>query len=123
MIQSPEKHRRNPGAPERTRTSNPQIRSLPGNGASAGVTAHWDPGVSREAARALLVAVSTGDPVPGELVTSLVEAVLGAPLFAMALQAREPGPHQIMAALRLAAAVCEASRAWETMVGGEGVGP
>ena len=86
------------------------------------VTNEWGPGESREAAKALLAAVSTGEPVQAELITGLVEAVLGAPLFAMALQAREPGPHQLMAALRLAAAVCEASRAWETMVGGEGVG-
>lgn len=91
----------------------------PDSGASRGDSGRWDPRVSREAARALLGAVATGDPVSGELITALVEAVLGAPLVALALRAREPGPDQLMVALRLAAAVCEASRAWEAMDGGE----
>ncbi len=59
-------------------------------------------------ARRLLVAAASGSPVPAALITELVEAILGVPLVGLALDARAPGPHQLMHALRLAAAVCEA---------------
>ena len=59
-------------------------------------------------ARRLLVAAASGSPVPAALIVELVDAILGVPLVGLALEARAPGPHQLMHALRLAAAVCEA---------------
>lgn len=89
--------------------------------ASREVGAEHDPRVTQSTARALLMAAASGEPVPAVMVDGLIAAVLSRdPLVAMALEAREEGPHRLMRALRLAAAVCEASRAAETLTGTDG---
>ena len=62
------------------------------------------------AAKELLLATATGEDVPVGLIEALCDAVLGDPVIAMALQAREVGPHRLMAALRLAGAVIQQAR-------------
>lgn len=61
-----------------------------------------------DAARDLLLLTARGEGIPASAITRLVDAILGVPLVGLALEARAPGPHQLMHALRLAAAVCEA---------------
>lgn len=83
-----------------------------------GSAAHSDPRESREmgftgdrvhaAAKGLLLLTATGEPVPSEAIEELVNAIFDVPMVALALAAKNRGPLQLMHALRLAAAVCEA---------------
>lgn len=60
------------------------------------------------AAKALLLAAASRGVVEGALIGELVSSILGTEVVAAALAAREPGPHRLMHALRLAAHVCSA---------------
>lgn len=74
-----------------------------------------DPLVTQQAARALLSAVAERDEVDPQLIEDLVAAVLGSGVAALALRAREPGPGQVMAAVRLAIAITKAADAYQAL--------